>query len=397
MTERTSTTEREGMGGHPYPQTRGRATSKAPLANSHYTASLRACQETLTVRFMSILAVALMILAVSLSACAVPAPPPPSTEGQPPQRVSQPETLTIYSGRSESLVGPIIEQFREASGIDVEVRWGKTAEVAATLLEEGGNTPADVFYAQDPGGLGAVRGMLAPLPEDVLNRVDPRFRDPDGRWVGISGRARVIVYNTERLSPEDLPDDLWGFTDPQWKGRIGWPPTNASFQTMVTALRVTWGEEKTRQWLEGILANEPQVYEKNTPTVAATAAGEVDVGFVNHYYLYRFLQEEGESFPARNYFLPGGGPGSLVMVAGAGVLDASDNKEAAHKFLRFMLSQVAQQYFASQTFEYPLVEGVRTHRELPPLSELNAIQIDLADLADLQGTVELLRDAGALP
>ncbi len=341
-------------------------------------------------------------LALAVTACAfqIPATPIASGERQPEGQAESGEAvqpLVIYSGRSESLVGPIIEQFQEASGIPVKVRWGKTAELAITLLEEGANTPADVFFAQDPGGLGAVAEMLAPLPADILDRVDARFRDPKGRWVGISGRARVIVYNTQRVSPEELPDDLWGFTDPKWKGRIGWAPTNASFQTMVTAMRATWGEEKTRQWLEGILANEPRVYEKNTPIVAAVGAGEVDVGFVNHYYLFRFLREEGEDFPARNYFLPGGGPGSLVMVAGAGVLNASDNKEAAYKFLRFMLSPVAQQYFASQTFEYPLVEGVKTHPELPPLRELNALQSDLADLADLEGTIRLLRDVGALP
>lgn len=392
-------TKQEGMGGHPYPRTRGRATGRIPLANSHYTyiVSSGMCQGTAATRLVSFLAAALLILSIALAACA----PLASTQSEQPQQPSEPQekpkTLTIYSGRSESLVGPIIQQFQEASGVNVEVRWGGTAEMAATLLEEGENTSADVFYAQDPGGLGAVKDMLAPLPEDILDRVDPRFRDPAGRWVGISGRARVIVYNTQRLASEGLPADLWGFTDPRWKGHIGWAPTNASFQTMVTAMRVTWGEEKTRAWLAGILANEPKVYDKNTSIVAATAAGEVDVGFVNHYYLYRFLQEEGESFPARNYFLPGGGPGSLVMVSGAGVLNTSDNQEAAHKFLRFMLSPVAQQYFASQTFEYPMVEGVQTHRELQPLSELNAIQIDLADLADLQGTIELLRDVGALP
>lgn len=307
------------------------------------------------------------------------------------------QRLTIYSGRSEDLVGPIIQQFQAATGIPVEVRWGSTGELAATLLEEGARTPADLFFAQDPGGLGVVADMMAPLPEEILGRVDARFRDPEGRWVGISGRARTVVYNTERLRPEDLPADLWGFTDPKWKGRIGWAPTNASFQTMVTAMRVMWGEEKTREWLQGILANEPKVYEKNTPVVAAVGAGEIDVGFVNHYYLYRFLEEEGESFPARNYYLPDGGPGSLVMVAGAGVLASSQNRQAAEKFLAFMLSPVAQQYFATQTFEYPLVEGVRTHRELKPLSELNAPQIELADLADLQGTAQLLSEVGVLP
>lgn len=312
-------------------------------------------------------------------------------------QASRPDPLVIYSGRSESLVGPIIEQFEETSGVPVEVRWGDTPQLAATLLEEGANSPADVFFAQDPGGLGAVIDRLEPLPQDVLEPVDARFRDPEGRWVGVSGRARTVVYNTERLTPDDLPADMMGFTDPAWRGRIGWAPTNASFQTMVTAMRVMWGEQQTREWLEGIQANDPVAYDKNTPIVAAVGAGEVDVGFVNHYYLHRFLQEEGENFPARNHFLPGGGPGSLVMVAGAGVLETSDNQEAAHQFLRFLLSPVAQQYFATQTFEYPVVEGVVTPRELPALSELSPAPVDLADLADLQGTVRLLRETGVLP
>jgi iron(III) transport system substrate-binding protein len=329
----------------------------------------------------------IVILAVSLllSACA---PTTASTER---------ESLVVYSGRSENLVAPIIEQFETASGIDVEVRWAGTSELAATLLEEGENSPADVFFAQDPGGLGAVEGLLAPLPQDLLQKVPPEFRDSDGRWVGLSGRARVVVYNTERLSPEDLPQDIWDFIDPQWKGRLGWAPTNASFQTMVTAMRKLWGEEKTRQWLEGILANEPVVFEGNANIVEAVGAGEIDAGFVNHYYLFRFLQEQGESFPARNYFIPGDGPGSLVMVAGAGVLESSQRKDAAERFLSFLLSPVAQQYFATQTFEYPVVEGVVTPRELPELDSLSGAPLELSDLADLQGTVALLSEAGVLP
>ncbi|RMF83161.1 MAG: iron ABC transporter substrate-binding protein [Nitrospinota bacterium] len=308
-----------------------------------------------------------------------------------------PPTLIIYSGRSERLVGPIITQFQKTSGIPVKVRWGKTAELAATLLEEGKNTPADLFWAQDPGGLGAVASLLSPLPDDILQQVDPRFRDRQQRWVGISGRARVIVYNRKRIPREELPRDLWGLTDPKWRGRIGWAPTNASFQTMVTAMRVLWGEEKTREWLQGMLANKPKIYPKNTPIVAAVGAGEIDVGLVNHYYLYRFLKEEGEDFPARNYFLPGGGPGSLVMVAGAGILASSEQQEAARQFLRFLLSPTAQRYFATQTFEYPLAQGIPAPHGLVPLPQLNSPRIDLADLADLKGTIRLLRDVGALP
>ena len=308
-----------------------------------------------------------------------------------------PGDLTLYVGRSESLVGPIIEQFRDATGINVQVKYAGTSELAATLLEEGSRSPADVFFAQDPGGLGAVEEMFVSVPDSTLNLVPEWARSPDGKWVGISGRARTVVYNPETMTEADLPDDIWDFVDPEWKGRIGWAPTNASFQTMVTAMRVLWGEDKTREWLEGVQANDPTIYPKNTPQVAAVAAGEIDVGLVNHYYLFRFLAEEGDSFPARNYHPRAGGPGAVVMVAGAGIISSGENRENAERFLEFMLSQVAQQYFAGQTFEYPLVEGVKTDRLLVPFEEINQPSVPLKDLADLEGTVKLLQETGVLP
>ena len=309
-------------------------------------------------------------------------------------------SLVVYSGRSEALVGPIIAQFSEATGIKVDVRYGSTAEIAATLLEEGSNSPADVFFAQDPGGLGAVAkaGLFAPLSDTVLSKVPEQFRSPEGLWVGISGRARVVTYNTAKLQPADLPADIYDFVDPQWKGRIGWVPSNGSFQAMVTAMRQSWGEDKTRQWLQGIAANEPVAFENNAGAVEGVAAGEADVAFVNHYYLYRFLAEQGESFGARNAFLTGGGPGSLIMVAGAGQLASGPNAANAARFMEFMLTPDAQQYFANETKEYPLVEGVETPEGLPPLAELQAtsLDIDMADLDDLQGTVTLLQDTGVV-
>lgn len=307
------------------------------------------------------------------------------------------QSLTIYSGRSEELVGPIIDQFSQATGIRVQVRYGGTSELAATILEEGRRSPADIFFAQDPGGLGAVAHLFGRIPDNILNRTDARFRSPRGKWVGISGRARVVVYNTQKLTEADLPDDIWEFTESKWKGRIGWPPTNGSFQAMVTGMRVLWGDEKTRQWLRGIQTSDPRTYPKNTPLVAAVGAGEVDVGFVNHYYLLRFVQERGESFPARNYHPRGGGPGAIILVAGAGILQTSKDKEAAQRFLDFILSPVAQQYFAGQTFEYPVVEGVKTPRVLVPLSEIKSPEIDMVDVADLRGTLRLLRETGVLP
>ena len=306
------------------------------------------------------------------------------------------DSLVVYSGRSASLVQPIIDQFQDLTGIDVGVKYAGTAELAATLLEEGNNSPADVFYGQDPGGLGMVEGMLTPLSADLLSEVPDWARSPDGLWVGVSGRARVLVYNPDNVTEGELPDDIFDLVDPEWKGRLGWAPTNGSFLTMVTGMRKLWGEEKTREWIEGMVANEPRTYPSNTPQIAAVASGEIDVGLPNHYYLYRFLAEEGEDFAARNYHPRGGGPGALVMVSGAGVLKTSDNAEAAERFVDFLLSTVAQQYFASQTFEYPLIEGINVNRLLTPLDDIARPDVALADLADLDGTVDLLREAGAL-
>ena len=305
--------------------------------------------------------------------------------------------LTVYSGRNEELVGKLIEQYQTETGTKVNVRYGDTAELAATILEEA-NSPADVFFAQDAGNLGALaaEGRLQKLPDDILNRVDERFRSPQGEWVGVSGRARVVVYNTKTLTETDLPETIFGFTDPKWKGRLGWAPTNGSFQAFVTALRVLQGEDKTRQWLEGIKANEPRVYEDNTAIVKAVGAGEIDAGFVNHYYLFRQLKEQGESFGARNYYLKNGDPGALINVAGAGVLKSTKNQAAAEQFVAFLLSDTAQQYFADQTYEYPIVAGVAANPALPPLSEIQTPELDLSKLEDARGTTKLLQDLGIL-
>ena len=304
--------------------------------------------------------------------------------------------LVVYSGRSESLVGPVIEQFKDLTGIDVQVNYASTGPLAATLLEEGNNSPADVFFAQDPGGLGAVIDMLDVIPDEVLEPVPEWARSPESKWTGISGRARVLVYGTDSLTEDELPASIWDLKDPKWKGKLGWAPSNSSFQAMITGMRQVWGEEKTREWLEGVMDNEPNVYPKNTPQVAAAAAGEIEIGMVNHYYLYRFLAEEGDGFKARNWFTPEADPGSVVLVAGAGILKSSDNKAAAERFLEFMLSPVAQQYFAAQTHEYPLIEGVTPDRGLPPLDQITKPDIDLSTLGDLENTQQLLRDVGAL-
>ncbi|MBI4320549.1 MAG: iron ABC transporter substrate-binding protein [Chloroflexi bacterium] len=325
-----------------------------------------------------------------------PAQPAASAPAKPAEKVGG--TITVYSGREEKLVAPIIERFKKDSGIDVKVRYGDTAELAATILEEGKNSPADVYFAQDAGALGALvaQQALAKLPDSILNRVDARFRAPKGEWVGLSGRARTVVYNTKVLKTEDLPDTLLGFTDAKWKGKIGWSPTNGSFQAFVTALRVTDGDEAARKWLDGIKANTPKAYSNNTGIVKAVGDGEIQVGFVNHYYLFRFIKEQGESFPARNYHPRAGDSGAMINVAGAGILTTAKNPKAAETFVEYLLSKEAQQYFADETFEYPLVEGIKTHPVLVPLSQIKTPKLDLGSLADLDKTLKLLRDTGAL-
>ena len=235
------------------------------------------------------------------------------------------DALTIYSGRSSSLVEPLLEQFSKDTGIKIRVRYGDSAELAATILEEGKNSPADVFFSQDAGALGALadENRFRLLSTALLDLVPQEFRSVDGLWIGISGRVRVVTYNTETTALTDLPSSVTDFTKAEWKGRVAWAPTNGSFQAFVTGMRVLMGDEFTRTWLEEMKENGARDYSNNTSIVQAVADGEIDVGLVNHYYLYRFLAEQGPEFKARNYFLTGGDVGALINIAGAGILDSS--------------------------------------------------------------------------
>ena len=305
--------------------------------------------------------------------------------------------LTIYSGRSEDLIAGVIEIIETNGDIDAQVSYGGTGEMAIKILEEGENSPASLFIAQDAGALGqlAEEGRFAALPEEILSRVDPRFASPDGLWVGLSARARVLVYNTDLIAGEDLPASMLDLTGEAWNGKVGWAPTNASFQTHVTAMRVVLGEDETRAWLEGMIDNGAVTFEGNGPIVTAVVAGEIPVGLVNHYYLWEKIAEEGP-VPAENYYFPDGDIGSLVNVAGAGILADSPNPDQALRALDILLGAAGQSYFAENTSEYPLIAGVEPKAELPPLEQIETPAIELTDLDDLEGTVALLMEVGLL-
>jgi iron(III) transport system substrate-binding protein len=340
------------------------------------------------------LTIALLLAALLAAAAAVSAACGATQQ----QRASATTTLTVYSGRDERFVKPVFDKFTELTGIELRVRYGDSAELAATLLEEGRNSPADVFFAQDAGALGAVasRGRLAVLPEGTLRRVPRRFRAPGKRWIGVTGRARVVVYNTEALTPRSLPRTIWGYTQPRWRGLVGVPPTNASFQAFVSAMRIRVGDERTRDWLLALKENGVRFYTSNSRIVSAVANREIQVGFVNHYYVYQHRELRPRD-PVANHFLGKNDPGALINVAGAGVVTGSTKRQPALRLINFLLSRGMQRFFSSSPgrAEYPVVPGIRPRPGLPPLARLEGARVSLQRLGrELPRTLELLAEVG---
>ena len=312
---------------------------------------------------------------------------------------AEPETegITLYSGRIAAAIGGTVDAYEEASDTDVQVRFAETADLAATLVEEGENSPADVFFAQEPGAIGAVEGagLLAKLPQDILEIVPARYRDPDGRWVGVTGRARAIAYGPE-VDPAELPDSPLALTDPRWKGRVGWSPASDSLQQYVTAVRLTYGDDVAREFLEGMVANDAVAFPDNVTIRDAVANGEVDVGLINHYYIAQAIAAEGPDYPVEAFFPPKG-LGSLLLLTSAGVLESSERKEEAFDFIRSLLSDEGQEFFTSTSKEYPLAEGAKADPAIPvPLAQIPVPDVDLNDIGEIQATVDLMQETGAL-
>ena len=308
------------------------------------------------------------------------------------------DKLVVYSGREQELVEPLYAKFTEDTGIELDVRWGDSAALAATILEEGASSPADVFYAQDAGSIGVLDGLLAELPADDRALIPARYQDPGGRWIGVTGRVRVMAYNTDRVEAAALPGSVLELAEPSWPlGPIGIAPTNASFVGFVSAMRETLGDEATMAWLEG-LARHARPYEKNSQIVDAIASGEIDTGLVNHYYLYEKLASDPEA-PVANHYFDGADVGSFVNISAVGVLAGSTREADAQALVRWLLTD-GQVFFAAEAEEreYPLNEtqpGLEAAADLPPLADHGGPDVDLGLLADdLEGTVQMIRDAG---
>lgn len=307
------------------------------------------------------------------------------------------EALVVYSGRNEELVGPLLEDYSEESGVELSVRYGSTSAITAQLLAEGADSPADAVLLQDAGALGALgdADCLADLPEDLTGQVLAEYADEDGRWVPLTGRARVVVHNPDLIAEADLPADTADLVDPRYAGQLGIAPGNASFQAFVTALRVLEGEEAAEEFVQGLVDNGVQTFESNGAILDAVDAGQLPMGLINHYYWFEQAAEVGaENMNAQVAYLQDGAAGSLVNVSGSGVVSSTDREEDATALVDFLLSEQAQEYFAAETYEYPMISAVPAEEDLPALEELQAPDIDLDDMASLSTTLDLLNRVG---
>lgn len=308
------------------------------------------------------------------------------------------DALTIYSGRDEALIGPLLERFNEDTGIAIDVRYGDSADLALLIEQEGESTPADVFISQSPGAVGYLAGLdrLTTIPEDVSAAVGEAFQSPDGEWLGLTARQRVLVYNEELIDEADLPDSVFDLTGPEYEGRVAIAPPNGSFQDFVTAMRQLEGDDVAREWLDGMVANDAPTYPDNNSIVDAVARGEIEMGLVNHYYNYRFLDDDPD-LPSRNHQFPGDDVGSVLLATAVTILDGNDHQSDAERFIEYLVSQEAQDYFAEETFEYPLADGIEPSSELPPLGSLSHPDYDVEALGGgLRATVEMIRESGLL-
>jgi iron(III) transport system substrate-binding protein len=307
-------------------------------------------------------------------------------------------TLIVYSGRNEAFISPFFEQFTSQTGIKIEARYGDSAELAALLLEEGNNSPADVFLSQDAGAIGAVaqQNLLKKLEESAVSTVPAQFRDEASNWVGITGRSRIIAYNKTKYTLEQLPKTIDDLVDPKWSGKIAIAPTNSSFQSFVTAIVQVRGETKTLEWLKALNNNKPQKYEKNGLIVEAIDNESVDLGLVNHYYIAEITESLGREINVGIAFFNNQDPGNLLNVSAFGILESTKKQTAALDLLKYLLSKETQEKFVNETFEYSLLLDVYPPDGLPALGELGIPQVRLGQLSDVAKTQDLLISSGLL-
>ncbi len=300
--------------------------------------------------------------------------------------------LTLYLGRGEGgLYENVLDAIKKRNpGLNLQIRRGGTAALANTIVAEAraGVRRADLFWAVDSGSVGMVtgEGLARPLPEDMTAQLKPGFQYP--RWSPVTGRVRTLPYNTDRVQPEQIPDDIMALADSDLS--IGWAPAYASFQSFITAMRILEGEKATRDWLRGVDRNAKK-YAGELGVVMGVERGEVDIGFANHYYTLRLKAGK----PNANVDLAFTKNDAGCLVNTSGIMALKDG-ELPVNFIRYLLTEEVQSYLASEAYEIPLVDKVAMPQGLPSLDTIDPPEMDLRKLADLRPTLNMMRDIGVL-
>jgi len=312
--------------------------------------------------------------------------------------VAATESLVVYSGRGEALVGSLLARFQEESGITLRVSYADSAQLASTLVEEADRSPADVFFAQDYDSLSmlAERGLLATLPESLLSQVESQFRSASGHWIGTSARARVLAWNTDRVDPKELPADVNDLVAERWRGRLGWAPENASFHAFLAAMVRLRGRDATHDWVCAVQANKPRAYPSNTPLVVAVGSGEIDAGLANHYYLHRLRAEHGGKFPVANHYFRNGAAESMLAVSGVAIVASSQRQALAERLVSFLVSAASQTWMVEKNFEFPVRADVALGVDLPAPTSLQAPALSPSTGDDMRTVIAILRECGVL-
>ncbi len=309
------------------------------------------------------------------------------------------DSITLYNGQHEQTTALLVAAFEKETGIKVQVRSADEATLGNQILQEQGNSPADVFYTENTPVLELLREhrLLATIPASTLGAVPSRYDSPQAAWVGVSARVSALVYNPSRLGGAKPPTTLLALASPQWRDKVGFAPSETDFQPLVSAIVKLDGQAAAERWLNGLKAG-GKVYPDNETVVTQVNNGQSAIGPINHYYWYRLRVEEGTggTHSALAYFAPGD-PGDLVDVSGAAVLASSSHKAAAERFLAFLVSAQGQRVLAaSDSFEYPLRPGVAPHAGLRPLSSFQPNSLTPAELGDGREPLEMEQRLGLL-
>lgn len=307
--------------------------------------------------------------------------------------------LTLYNGQHASTTQAIVDAFTAQTGITIDIRNGESAELASQIVAEGGNSPADLIFAENSPNLELLdnQGLLAPVSADTFAMVPEQYSSAKGNWVGVAARAAVLVYNPALLPDAALPGSVLNLAGPGWKDKVGIAPSEGDFHPLVTAVVKLAGDEMAKAWAKG-LARNAKVYQGNTAVLKDVEAGNVTAGLINHYYWFRLAVENGvASMKSKLFYFGHGDPGAVVVPSGAAALKSSKSPDLAQQFLAFLVSGPGQQTLIdSKDYEYPLASGVAADPALVPLADLDPPALAPADLGDGQIAIELLQDAGLL-